>query len=48
MSNFTIEIMETLIKKGDSDELFRKHLESAVNALLQAELPAFDSVFFSL
>ncbi|EFD08490.1 hypothetical protein EDAG_02613 [Enterococcus faecium D344SRF] len=33
--------METLINKGDLDELFRCHLELAVNSLLQAELTAF-------
>ncbi|HFH0608470.1 TPA: IS256 family transposase [Enterococcus faecium] len=41
MPNFTTEIMETLINKGDLDELFRWHLELAVNSLLQAELTAF-------
>ena len=41
MPNFTTEIMETLINKGDLDELFRCHLELAVNSLLQAELTVF-------
>lgn len=41
MPNFTTEIMETLINKADLDELFRCHLELAVNSLLQAELTAF-------
>ncbi|HFD0690757.1 TPA: IS256 family transposase [Enterococcus faecium] len=41
MPNFTTEIMETLINKGDLDELFRCHLELAVNSLLQAELTSF-------
>ncbi len=41
MNDFTTEIMETLINKGDLDELFRVHLELAVNSLLQAELTAF-------
>ena len=41
MPSFTTEIMETLINKGDLDELFRCHLELAVNSLLQAELTAF-------
>ncbi len=41
MTNFTTEIMETLINKGDLDELFRKQLEAAANFLLQAELTAF-------
>lgn len=41
MPNFTTEIMETLINKGDLDELFRCHLELAVNSLLQAKLTAF-------
>lgn len=41
MTNFTTEIMETLITKGDLDDLFRRHLELAINSLLQAELTAF-------
>ena len=41
MTNFTTEIMETLINKGDLDDLFRRHLELAMNTLLQAELTAF-------
>lgn len=41
MLNFTTEIIETLINKGDLDELFRRHLELAINTLLQAELTAF-------
>ena len=41
MTNFTTEIMETLITKGDLDDLFRRHLEAAINLLLQAELTTF-------
>ena len=41
MTNFTTEIIETLINKGDLDDLFRRHLELAINTLLQAELTAF-------
>ncbi|HCM89655.1 MULTISPECIES: IS256 family transposase [Vagococcus] len=41
MTHFTTEIMETLINKGDLDDLFRRHLEIAINSLLQAELTAF-------
>ncbi|MFC4696601.1 IS256 family transposase [Enterococcus aquimarinus] len=41
MTNFTTEIMETLINKGDLDDLFRRHLELPINTLLQAELTAF-------
>ena len=41
MPNFTTKIMETLINKGDLDDLFRHHLELAFNSLLQAELTAF-------
>lgn len=41
MTNFTTEIMQTLLNKGDLDELFREHLERAINSLLQAELTAF-------
>lgn len=33
--------MQTLLNKGDLDELFREHLERAINSLLQAELTAF-------
>ncbi|OJG09330.1 transposase [Enterococcus aquimarinus] len=33
--------METLINKGDLDDLFRRHLELPINTLLQAELTAF-------
>ena len=41
MTHITTEIMETLINKGDLDDLFRRHLELAINTLLQAELTAF-------
>ena len=41
MTNFTTELMETLLKKGDLDDLFCRHLEHAINSLLQAELTAF-------
>lgn len=41
MINFTTEIMQTLLNKGDLDELFREHLERAINSLLQADLTAF-------
>ncbi len=30
MTNFTTEIMETLINKGDLDDLFRRHLAPIV------------------
>lgn len=41
MTKFTIEIMQTLLNKGDLDELFQDHLERAINSLLQAELTVF-------
>ena len=41
MTKFTIEIMQTLLNKGDLDELLQDHLERAINSLLQAELTAF-------
>ncbi|MEB5880256.1 MULTISPECIES: IS256-like element ISEfa13 family transposase [Enterococcus] len=41
MNDFTTEIMEILINKGDLDDLFRRHLELAIKALLQAELTVF-------
>ncbi|MDT6379514.1 IS256 family transposase [Enterococcus faecium] len=41
MNDFTTEIVQTLVNKGDLDDLFRRHLELAINALLQAELTVF-------
>ena len=41
MNDFTIEILKTLANKGDLNELFRVHLEKAVNTLLKTELTAF-------
>ncbi len=41
MNNFTTEITEILINKGDLEDLFRRHSELAVNLLLQADLTAF-------
>ena len=41
MNQFTTEIIQTLVKGGDISEIFRRHLESAVNTLLQTELTAF-------
>ncbi len=41
MNQFTTEIIQTLVKGGDISEIFRQHLESAVNTLLQTELTAF-------
>ena len=39
--DFTTEILKTLANKGDLNELFRVHLEKAVNTLLKTELTAF-------
>lgn len=41
MSNFTSKLITTLIGKGDITELFRCHVEEAVNKLLQIELTEF-------
>ena len=41
MTNFTTEIKETLILKGNLDDLFFRHLELASNSLVQAGLIAF-------
>lgn len=41
MSNFTSKLITTLIDKGDITELFRCHVEEAVNKLLQIELTEF-------
>lgn len=41
MTQFTTDIMQALVKKEDISEVFRKHLETAVNTLLQTELTVF-------
>ena len=41
MNDFTTEIVQTLVTKGDLNELFRSHLEKAINTLLRTELTAF-------
>ncbi|BDP70720.1 hypothetical protein EfmAA94_18930 [Enterococcus faecium] len=35
MNDFTTEIVQTLVTKGDLNELFRSHLEKAINTLLR-------------
>ncbi len=41
MNQFTTDIVEALVKKQDITEVFRTHLETAVNTLLATELTAF-------
>lgn len=41
MFNLNTELMAALLKKESLDEVFRRHLETAINELLQAELSAF-------
>ncbi len=41
MTQFTTDIMQALVKKEDISEVFRMHLETTVNTLLQTELTAF-------
>ncbi len=41
MDHFTTEIIQALVKKEDIIEVFRKHLEKAVNTLLATELTTF-------
>ena len=41
MNNFTTELIEALAKKQDIKEVFRNHLETAINQLLKHELTAF-------
>lgn len=41
MNHLTSDIIQALVKKEDVSEIFRSHLEDAVNALLQTELTAF-------
>lgn len=41
MHHFTSDIIQALVKKEDVSEIFRSHLEAAVNTLLKTELTAF-------
>lgn len=41
MDHFTSDIIQALVRKEDVSEIFRSHLEAAVNALLKTELTAF-------
>lgn len=41
MNQFTSDIVQALVKKQDITEVFRSHLENAVNTLLTTELTAF-------
>lgn len=41
MNQFTTDIMQALVKKDDITEVFRLHLEAAVNTVLKSELTAF-------
>lgn len=41
MNHFTSDIMQALVKKEDITEVFRLHLEAAVNTLVKTELTAF-------
>ena len=41
MNNITTELVNALVSKQDITELFRKHLENAINSLLKAELTSF-------
>ncbi|MBP1904777.1 transposase-like protein [Paenibacillus turicensis] len=41
MNHFTTELVEALVNKQDVTEVFRSHLESAMNHLLETELTSF-------
>ncbi|WP_141603792.1 IS256 family transposase [Terrilactibacillus laevilacticus] len=41
MNQFTTEIVDALVKKQDITEVFRSHLEKAINSLLVTELTSF-------
>ncbi|SER20245.1 transposase, partial [Piscibacillus halophilus] len=41
MNHVTTDLIEALVQKQDIQEVFRQHLESAVNQLLKNELTAF-------
>ncbi|WP_234535768.1 transposase, partial [Paenibacillus pseudetheri] len=41
MNHFTTDLVQALVTKQDVTEVFRSHLESAMNHLLETELTAF-------
>ena len=41
MNQFTTELVDALVKKQDITEVFRWHLETAINSLLATELTDF-------
>ncbi|NGY75908.1 IS256 family transposase [Bacillus megaterium] len=41
MNQFTTDLVQALVQKEDVTEIFRSHLENAVNTLLTSELTAF-------
>lgn len=41
MTQFITELLQFLVEKQDIDEFSRSSLKTAMNELLQAELPAF-------
>jgi putative transposase len=41
MNQFTTDLVQALVQKEDVTEIFRSHLENAVNTLLASELTAF-------
>lgn len=41
MNHFTTDLVQALVNKQDITEVFRTHLESAMNHLLETELSAF-------
>lgn len=41
MNHFTTDLVQALVTKQDVTEVFRRHLESAMNHLLETELTAF-------
>uniref|UniRef100_UPI0003B659C4 transposase n=2 Tax=Marinococcus halotolerans TaxID=301092 RepID=UPI0003B659C4 len=41
MNDFTTDIAQALVQHQDVNEIFRSHLEHAVNQLLQTELTSF-------
>jgi hypothetical protein len=47
MNDFTTEIVQTLVTKGDLNELFRSHLEKAINTLLRTAPMSINGTSFS-
>ena len=48
MNQFTTDIAQALVNKEGITDVFRSHLEAAVNLLLATELTAFQSLLIQV